>query len=284
MGSIALAIAGVVTIILALVSFIARIANILFSQKVKQEVNEFFAGLVHKEEIIKPDDLEKLPPAVQRWLHYSQVMGKPRFSSARSKQKAVMKMKPENPWLQLEAEQYFTIDRPGYLWKARVKAAPLVHFAARDKYHGGKGNVLIKILSLFKVVDARGPEVDQGSLVRFLAETVWIPTAALSDYITWTPVNDYTAEAAISYAGVTATGVFNFNEQGEVTSFTAPRYGEFGGQYTLETWLVNVNDYKEFQGIRVPGKGEVTWKLKTGDFTWYRLELEELQYNHPVAY
>lgn len=284
MGSIALAIAGVMAIILALFSLVARIANTLFSQRVKNEVNAFFAGVNNEKDMIRPEDLAGLPTAVQKWLHYSQVVGKQRITSARSKQKAVMRMKAKNPWLPLEAEQYFTVDQPGYIWKAKVKAAPFIHLAARDKYHRGKGNVLIKLFSMIRVADARGPEVDQGSLVRYLAETMWIPTAALSSYITWTPIDDHTAKATMSYAGVTAEGIFNFNEQGGVTGFTASRYGDFNGQYTLETWLITVEEYKEFHGLRVPHKGDVTWKLKTGDFTWYRFELEELEYNHPAAY
>lgn len=284
MGSIALAIAGVVAIILALVSMVARIANTIFSQRVKNEVNAFFANVNNEKDMIRPEDLAGLPPAVQNWLQHSRVVGKQRITSARSKQKAVMRLKTENPWMPLEAEQYFTVDQPGYIWKAKVKAAPFLHLAARDKYHKGKGNVLIKLLSLINVANARGPEVDQGSLVRYMAETMWIPTAALSSYITWTPIDGHTAKATMSYAGVTAEGIFNFSDQGRVTSFTAPRYGDFSGHYSLETWLITIGAYKEFQGLWVPAGGEITWKLKTGDFTWYRFELDELEYNCPAAY
>jgi len=129
------------------------------------------------------------------------------------------------------------------------------------------------------VADARGKEMDQGSMVRFLAETVWIPTAALSNYITWEGIDANSAKATMSYGGVTASGVFNFNDRGEVIDFVAPRYGDFDGQYSMETWKILLENYKEFDGVRVPAKGEVIWKLKTGDFKWYQFEVLDIEYN-----
>jgi hypothetical protein len=284
MQKIALLIIGVLAGIVVVVLTISYIANIMFKQKAKKEVTEFFTGVEDKGEIIKGSDLERLPPSVQKWLAYSQVIGKERITSARSKQTAVMRMKEKNPWMPLEAEQYFTVDKPGYIWIAKVKAAPLMHIAARDKYHEGKGNVHIKFLSLITVADSKGKEVDQGSLVRYLAETVWIPTAALSSYIMWEAIDDHSAQATMSYGGVTASGVFTFSEKGEVVSFIAERYGDFDGRYALETWSILVKDYKEFDGLRVPSKGEVTWKLETGDFNWYQFEVKEIEYNKPVVY
>lgn len=284
MQKIALLIIGVMAGIIVVVFTISYIANIMFNQKVKKEVTEFFSGVEDNGEIIKESDLEGLPPSVQKWLAYSRVIGKEKITSARSKQTAVMRMKQKNPWMPLEAEQYFMVDKPGYIWLAKVKAAPLLHIAARDKYHEGRGNVHIKFLSLVTVADSKGKEVDQGSLVRYLAETVWIPTAALSRYITWEAIDDQSARAIVSYGGVTASGVFTFNEKGEVVRFVAERYGDFDGRYALETWVITMHDYKELDGMMVPTRGEVTWQLDTGDFNWYQFEVTEMEYNKPVVY
>ncbi len=64
----------------------------------------------------------------------------------------------------------------------------------------------------------------------------------------------------MTHGGVTASGVFTFNREGEAVSFVAQRYGEFNGQYLLKTWVVNLRDHKEFNGIRIPAAGEVIWK------------------------
>ncbi|AGL03382.1 DUF6544 family protein [Desulfoscipio gibsoniae] len=284
MPKIALLIIGILAGIIVAILIISHIANIRFYRKAKIEVGEFFAGVKTKGEIIREDDLKDLPPSVRNWLVNSGVVGQERITSARLKQTAVMRMKKENPWMPLVAEQYFTVDRPGYIWIAKVKAAPFVHIAGKDKYYQGRGNMLIRLMSLVTVADGRGKEIDQGSLVRYLAETVWIPTAALADYIMWEAVDEHSARATMSYGGVTASGVFTFNDQGEVASFVAERYGDFDGRYVLETWSIIMRDYRELDGIRVPTKGEVIWKLESGDFNWYQFEVNEIEYNNPAVY
>lgn len=285
MPKLALVIFSILVIITFLVFTVLFIANILFDQKVKKEVREFFnINMDNKDEIIQKTDLEGLPRSVQKWLEYSQVIGKEKIRTVRSKQKAVMRMKEGQPWMPVEAEQYFTIDQPGFIWKARIKAAPLLHIVGKDKYYEGKGNMLIKVLSFITVADAKGKEIDQGTLLRYLAETVWFPTAVLSSYITWEEIDFNSAKATMSYGGVTASGVFTFNEKGEAINFEAERYMELNGRYSLETWSVLMKHYKEFNGIRIPTKGEVIWKLKSGDFSWYRFEVTDIEYNKPVVY
>lgn len=284
MPKVALVILSILAIITFLVIIVSFIANILFNQKVIKEVRELFnSNVENKDEIIRKADLEGLPLCVQKWLENSQVIGKERIRTVRLKQKGFMRMKEGQPWMPTEAEQYFTIGEPGFIWKAKIKAAPLLHIVGRDKYYDGKGNMLIKILSLITVADARGKELDQGTLLRYLAETVWFPTAALSSYIKWEEIDSNSARAIMSYRGVTASGVFMFNEKGEVINFVAERYMELNGQYVMETWSTPMKDYKEFNGIRIPTKGEAIWNLKTGNFSWYQVEITEIEYNKPVV-
>ncbi|MEW6624923.1 MAG: DUF6544 family protein [Bacillota bacterium] len=268
-----------VLVIIGLLVTVSLIAGFQFNQSVKKEVKEFFSNVEDKNEIIKQADLAGLPLCVQKWLEYSQVVGTERITTVSSKQTAVMRLKEGQRWMPVAAKQYFTIDEPGFIWKARIKAAPLAYIVGRDKYYEGKGHMLIKVLSLIRVADSKGKEIDQGSLIRYLAEIVWFPTAALSSYITWEEIDANSARATMSYKGVTGSGIFTFNEKGEVVNFTAERYGEFDGEFVLATWSIPMMDYKEFNGIRVPTKGEVTWKLATGDFNWYNFEVVDIEYN-----
>ncbi|MGI5912223.1 MAG: DUF6544 family protein [Syntrophomonadaceae bacterium] len=281
-----LIILSVVLVVILLIFIVSFIANLAFNQQVEKEVKELFGvGKVKtNEQIVQEKDLEGLPEPVQRWLRYSQVVGKDRITTVRSKQSALLRTKQDQPWMATEAENYYTIPQPGFIWHAKIKAAPLVHIAGRDKYYQGNGNMLIKFLSLFTVANAKGKEINQGSLIRYLAESVWFPTAALNSYIIWEEIDSNSAQATISYKGITAAGTFFFNEKGEPINFIAERYMESNGEYSLETWSVLVGDYKEFSGFKVPTTGEVTWKLKTGDFKWFQFELKEIEYNTPIAY
>ncbi|MGM9510542.1 DUF6544 family protein [Larkinella sp. GY13] len=232
-----------------------------------------------KTPVITAESLTPLPPVVQKWLKRAGVVGKKRIQTVHLKQIGRMRTKPGGSWMPVEAEQVFTVSQPGFIWLARIEAAPLFFLVGRDQYRHGRGNMRIKALALVPVADAKGAEIDQGTMLRYLAETVWFPTAALSDYIQWEGLSDTSARATMHQGGVTASGVFTFNLAGDAIQFEARRFGEFDGAYRLETWSIALRDHQERAGgIRIPVQSDVTWKLKTGDFTWYTLTLTEIDY------
>jgi len=276
---------GILIIIVCLTVIVTFLANRIFDKTVESEVETLFAN--HKQQVnglVSKGELVGLPSPVQRWLEYSQVVGKERISTVRLKQVGSLRMKEDQPWMDENAEQYFTTVEPGFIWKAKIRPAPVLFIVGKDRYYNGQGNMLIKFLSFITVADGTGPEIDQGTLVRYLAETVWFPSAALSDYITWEEIDETSARARMSYGGVTASGIFTINEKGEAVNFTAERYMENNGNYALETWSVSMRDYKVFEGIKIPTKGELTWKLKSGDFTWFNWEITDIEYNNPATY
>jgi hypothetical protein len=276
---VALVILSALVLIFVVFVSISMIANDQFNRKVDKGVTAFYSGVENKHEVIRQTDLERLPQPVQNWLQYSQVVGKERIVAARTKHDVTMRLKENQPWLKAQAEQYFRTDEPGFIWAVDIKMAPLVHIVGKDQYIDGRGNMLIKLLSLINVVNASGKEIDQGTLLRYLSEIMLVPTAALSDTIQWEGIDSNSAKATMSYKGVTASGVFTFNEKGEILNFVAQRYGDFEGGYRLETWCAEITEYKEFNGFKVASKGDIIWKLKTGDYHWYHFEVKEIEYN-----
>lgn len=270
-----------IIIVVLMVAFIAvsSIAKYMFNQKAEKEIEELLSKVKNKGGIVTKEDISDLPQIVQKWLEYSSIIGKEKIVSVYVKQKAYMRLDKDKPWMPVEAEQYFTTDEPGFIWKANIKAGPLFRISGRDKYENGKGNMLIKILSLFTVADSKGKEIDQGSLLRYMAETMWFPTTAINEYLTWEEMDQYNAKVTMTYGEIRASGIFTFNDKGQVINFEAERYGEFNGEIRLETWSIPVRDYKEFDGIRIPTKGDVAWKLNTGDFNWFNFEVTDIEYN-----
>lgn len=175
-----------------------------------------------------------------------------------------------------EAVEYFSIDPPAFVWHATIKPGRLIHLAGRDKFINGQGNMLIKPLSLFTVANSSGEEINQGTLLRYMAEMAWFPQAAVSDYLRWEPINDHQARVTMDFSGISASGIYLFNDDGDVAGFEADRYGDFEGVFRKERWAINVTGYKVFNGSRMGYASEVTWKLKEGDFTWLRLELTDI--------
>jgi hypothetical protein len=244
---------------------------------VNEELSSFFPEKKIEKRIVNAEMVDELPPVVQKWLERSNIAGKEFIQTVHLKQKGEMRTKPDGRWMKVDAEQYISTNPPGFIWKADVKSS-FLRFSGRDRYENGEGHMLIKLFSLIPVVDAEGEEIDQGALLRYLGEMVWYPSAALNDYIVWEGMDSTTAKATMSYEGITASGIFKFDENGDFVSFEAERYYYRKEGSTLEKWVIIAHDYGEFEGIRIPVNLSVTWKLER-DFTWYRMEITEMEYN-----
>jgi hypothetical protein len=252
-----------------------------FNSNARAELKSFLREQPSSQTIVTSGMIAGLPPVVQKWLLRANVVGKELTHTVHLKQKGAMRTTPGGSWMPVEAEQWFTVDRPGLFWVADVKAAPGIHLAGRDKYEHGRGHMLIKALSLFPVADAKGKEIDQGTMLRYMAEMAWFPSSALSPYLHWEQIDSARAKATMTYEGVTASGVFTFKPNGDMESFEAQRYYDRKGGPTLETWFIQnePDGYREFEGIRIGARSSVTWKLKDGDFTWFTLEVTDFATN-----
>jgi hypothetical protein len=130
---------------------------------------------------------------------------------------------------------------------------------------------------LLPVAKKSGGGLNQGALLRYLGEIVWFPGAALSPYITWEEVDSTSAQATISYRGITASANFTFDEKGQIIAITAQRYND--AKERIESWTILVRSYGEFHGIRVPVEGDGVWNYSSGDFTYIRWRIIDIEHN-----
>ena len=260
------------------------IGNIIFKRKVNSEVAELLTKVREtKSNIITEEGLEGLPEPVQKYLRYTGAIGKEKTETVRLKQKGSFRQ-GDRSWKPFEAEQYYTTNPPSFIWIADMKAFPLLSVKGRDMYYQGKGNMLIKIPPFVTIADARGKEIDQGTLVRYLNEVMWFPSVYLNDYVKWESIDSTSAKATITYGGVTASAILYFDDEGKLTNFVAQRYMMEDEKYSLETWATPIEEYREINGLRLPVKGEGVWKLDSGDFPYIRVEITDIEYNNPSLY
>lgn len=229
--------------------------------------------------VVTEAELAQLPEPIQRWLTSAGVVDKPRVFSVRLRQRGGLRTAPSQSFMPAKAEQYFSVDPPGFIWQVQLPMARVIPVSGRDSYLEGRGHMLIEMLALIPVVNARGPEIDQGVLLRYLAEMVWYPSAALQPYITWTPLTEGSARATMSYRGVQASADFFIDAQGRFTSLQAKRYMSDGDSTSLQDWKVEANAWQRFEGVELPALGSVSWQLREGEFTYYRWEITQLDYN-----
>jgi hypothetical protein len=87
---------------------------------------------------------------------------------------------------------------PGFVWDATLRMGPFPLVRARDMYREGAGNVLIRVVGLYPIADVVGPQMDQGSMMRYLSEMIWFPTAFLGDNVSFEPVDDRSARVTLT--------------------------------------------------------------------------------------
>ena len=165
-------------------------------------------------------------------------------------------------WLPFEAEHIVVPPATRFVWNARVRVAPLVHVRVRDTLIEGKGAGQVSLWSALTVSSDGGtPEMNSGSLHRYLAEAVWYPTALLPNrQLSWTEIDETRSLATLTNHGVTVSLEFRFAETGEVIGvYTPARWGTFPGGYRQVPWEGHFRDFRERDGLVVPTEGDVGW-------------------------
>ncbi|GAB4048958.1 DUF6544 family protein [Spirosoma litoris] len=255
-----------------------------FEQYTNLEARQIMTKDWEDRSVITTSMLTGLPMPVQKWLTASGVVGKERVHTVRLRQHGLMRTSPDGAWMPTEAEQYIDVDKPGFVWKADVKLLSFLPLSGVDKFVNGKGNMLIKALSFVPIVNESNPKIDQGELLRYLSEMCWYPSAALSPYVSWKPVDATHALAIITYEGLTASAIFAFDNQHKLISVAAKRYKGSDAQSKLENWFIPARVWKSMNGILIPVKGDVMWQLASGDFTYYQWEITDIAYNKQMLY
>lgn len=251
-----------------------------FNRLVRRDVEALRARAVaRREAVVTEEMLKHLPAPVQRYLHHTGIVGRSFVNAVYLKQKGAMHPSAEGAWVPLEAEEHYTVEPPGFVWSVTLRKGLLPLARGRDMYAGGSGSMLIKAGSLFTVVDARGEEMDQGSMMRYLSEMIWFPTAFLGENISFEAVDDNAARVTLTDVGRSASATMYFDEEGRFKDFVAQRYRTVEGGYELETWSTPAYEYGELAGLRLPVRGGAVWKLAEGDLKYADITITDLEYD-----
>ena len=71
---------------------------------------------------------------------------------------------------------------------------------------------------------------------------------------------------------------FYFNEKGAFVQFVALRYKGVAADSPPYEWVIDVLESNTLNGVEVPVKLQVIWRLEELDWTWLELEVVDLQY------
>jgi Family of unknown function (DUF6544) len=231
-----------------------------------------------KTSVVTEDMLGGLPEPVRRYLQYTGIVGKPLPRTVFLRQQGRVRLAGQR-WISLAAQEWFSVRPPGFVWDATMRVAGIPVGRARDTYQSGHGRMLIKAASLVTVANVEGEEMDQGSMMRYLSEVMWFPSAFLEDNISFQAIDAVSARVTLTDQGKTATATLFFDSAGRLTNFEARRYAIAGKSRELRTWSVPVTAYGEFEGLTLPVRVKAVWKLAEGDREDIDVTLTDLHYD-----
>lgn len=166
----------VVVIVLALGCGLAVLVNVNRIRAGRRVAGEMRALVAAPPSGLPRADVGELPPPVARYRTLA-VGDRAPVHTLRLRHGGTFRMSPTAKASPIRGEQLFTADPPGFVWTGHIGMAPGVWIDARDMFVDGKGSMRVQLDSTVTVVDAHGPQLDQGSALRLLAEMAWYPTA-----------------------------------------------------------------------------------------------------------
>lgn len=218
------------------------------------------------------EDFNHLPMALKQYVKNCGYIGKPKISCFKLEYHDVDFMQNvDGPKLKIDYTQYNFVENPCRM--ALIDSSMFgIPFEGCDYYQNGTGGMKGVLGKVFTLFDQRGEAMDQSGLVTFLAESLFAPVIFLQDYISFEEISDYEVKAVIAYKGQTASGIFHFNEQYEMTRFTTNDRAITlsDGRMEYVPWSAACGDYYTAEnGIRYPGRLQAVWNYPDKDFVYF---------------
>jgi hypothetical protein len=273
----------VITILLSITSVV--LGNMTFKRQIRREIEALFSSSMDISKRFTYDQLSGLPEPVQRYFRFSLEDGQDYISYARLKHGGTFRQSEGQGWMPIRGEEYFTAHKLGFVWFAKVSPFPLFSITARDQYFEGKGSMLIKLLSLITIGDAKGNEMDQAALMRWFSEAAWFPTALLpSEKLHWEEIDPNSAKGILEDGGLKVSLIFYFNEKGEITRIVGNRFRAVDDTFSEDEWIGYYREYKRVDNMMIPHEVEVAWNLDSGEFNYAKFSVTDIEFNNPTIY
>ncbi|WP_135805911.1 DUF6544 family protein [Halorussus marinus] len=248
-------------------------------------VADLLADADRSRRAVAPEEFAGLPDPVRRYLDLALADDRSHVRTARLRQRGEFRLGgAESAWKPFAATHHVAVRPPGFVWDAAIEAAPLVPVRVVDSYVGGTGGLRATLFGLVAVADpAPTPELDEGELVRYLAEAVWLPSAlAPGAGVAWDPIDDRSARATVDHRGTTASAVFHF-EDDRIVRVTADRPRRLpDGRFESTPWTGSFGRYRERNGVTVPTEASVAWRLPAGDLPYWRARVTGIDHRPPI--
>ncbi len=226
-------------------------------------------------------DAAALPAAVQRHLQRSGAIGKPPVGSFHIVYDAVMSQRPGQAGLPGPAEQFNVVQPVRRLFFMATRMAGLPVAVLHD-YAGAEASMQVRVACLFNVANRHDAELARVETVTLLNDLCfWAPSSLIGPQFQWREVGEGQVEVTFMNAPHTVRATLVFDADGDLVDFVSDDRAQAQRDGTLKRlrWSTPMHDRREFQGRRVPTRGEAIWHQPEGPFVYGRFSVRSIRFD-----
>lgn len=274
-------------IVVSAILMMSFVVIIALSQKMKKIFKSEVSTALERTKGITPElltenDIPHLPAVVQKYLRYAGVVGKEKVVNFRVEFDGGIRSNPGDPFMKLRSVQYNFIDNPTRIFYITAKKTGIPAYGIH-LYKKETAIMVIKMLGLFTVADAKGQEMNQGETVTVFNDMCFMAPATLIDKnIQWETIDPLTVKARFTNGGITISATLFFNDCGELVNFVSNDRFETkdGKNYYNYPWETPVfGGYQEINGYRLARGAKAIYKHPEGDFCYGEFKIKNIEYN-----
>jgi hypothetical protein len=252
-------------------------AKVHFEMRYKKDVAAAIDTTAFTNELLTEADLTSLPPLVQNYLRYVGVVGRPKIQNVRITFKGNMREKGKD-WFNFSSEQYNFFNAPTRLFfmKAKMRGLPVSGYHA---YKKGEAGMLIKLLSLFPVVNIRGSELFRTETVTFFNDLcLFAPAALIDERIQWKEIDALSVRATYTTNNIGISAILYFNGKGQLINFISKDRISVS-EMKAYPFSTPAKNYKNLNGYNLASYGEAIWHYPDGEFVYGKFQVKSIVYN-----
>ena len=260
-----------------------------FHAKYRERATRALADVHPSASMLTEADLVDLPTPLAAYIRRSGALGRPRVVSFRADFHGLIRSGPDAAWMPFTGQQVNTYGpRPQriFLMDATRSGLPVT---VLHVFADTTATMRVKLLSLFTVVDASGPEMDRGETVTVFNDLVVMAPGAIVDApVRWTALDALHVRGEFTDGDQTISAVLTFNAEHDLVDFASDdrtRASADGKTFTTQRWSTALTGHHDSDGHRVFTLGKGVWTVGQpgGPFTYLEFKLDAISYNVGAA-
>ena len=227
-------------------------------------------------ELLTEEIIKDLPEPIKNYLRKCGYMNQPIiFNADVIWKESFIKLNPEKDWAELTTRQFNSVNPISRIAYMEFKTMPVT---GRDIYRNGQGKMNGKLFNLIPIINGKGKEVSQSSLITIFCEFLFIPGYILQDYVKWESVDEKTVRATLYDKEFIVSGIFHFDNEGLFSRFeTEDRYyTDERGKYIKTKFSATVDSYQTKDSKIIPEKVRIVWHLKDSEYEYYKGTIDRI--------